>query len=297
MAEVAVERRAWTELGERSHRRLTLWEVTRRHPVAALAVLFLGVVHLIAILAPVLLAHSPEEIDLLRRLAGPSPEHLLGTDENGRDVLARLVYGARVSLSVGLISMLISIVLGTLLGGVAGYVGGAVDAIIMRVTDGMLSIPLFFFVLIVVAVFGPTIFNLVLVIGLTSWMVGARVVRAEVLRCKQLDYVTAARALGGSGGRIFFRHVLPQAGPSIIVASTLGVAYAILIESSLSYLGLGVQPPVPSWGNMLTGAQRYVWTAPYLALYPGGLILLTTLAYNGLGDGLRDALDPHQRVD
>ncbi len=164
----------------------------------------------------------------------------------------------------------------------------------MRVTDGMLVVPTFFLALIVLAVFGPSAVNVVLVIGLTQWMVVARVVRSEVLRTKPQEFVTAARALGAGDGRMIARHVLPQALPSIIVAASLGVANAILTESALSYLGLGIQPPTPTWGNMLSGAQNFIWNKPDLALYPGAMILLAVLAFNSLGDGLRDALDPFQ---
>jgi peptide/nickel transport system permease protein len=220
-----------------------------------------------------------------------SPEHPLGTDENGRDVLSRLMYGGRVSLGVGFASVLAAMTIGIALGGVAGYFGGTIDALIMRVADGMLSIPLFFFMLTALALFGSTLPNLVAAIALTGWMAVARVVRGEVLSCKTLEYyVEAAHALGANHPRILCRHILPQALPSVIVAATLGIAYAILTESALSYLGLGVRPPTPSWGTMLSGARSYLWTAPHLAMFPGLLILLTVLAYNSLGDGLRDAL-------
>jgi peptide/nickel transport system permease protein len=219
-----------------------------------------------------------------------SSEHPLGTDENGRDVLSRLMYGGRVSLGVGFVSVLVAIAIGTAVGGIAGYFGGTIDTVLMRIADGMLSIPLFFFMLTALALLGSSLPNLILAIALTSWMAAARVVRGEVLSCKVLEYVEAAHALGGSHIRILYHHIVPQALPSVIVAATLGVAYAILTESALSYLGLGVRPPTPSWGNMLSGARSYLWTAPHLAMFPGLLILLTVLAYNSLGDGLRDAL-------
>jgi peptide/nickel transport system permease protein len=200
------------------------------------------------------------------------------------------MYGGRVSLGVGFASVLAAMTIGVALGGIAGYFGGRVDALIMRVADGMLSIPLFFFMLTALALFGSTLPNLIAAIALTSWMAVARVIRGEVLSCKTLEYVEAAHAVGANHLRILWRHILPQALPSVIVAATLGVAYAILTESALSYLGLGVRPPTPSWGNMLSGARSYLWTAPHLAMFPGLLILLTVLAYNSLGDGLRDAL-------
>ncbi len=279
--------------------RRSWWALARRrflrNRVAILAALYLVVMYLVAALAPVIAPYDPNEGDILYIHARPSREHLLGTDENGRDVLSRLIHGARISMSVGLIAMVISIAIGSLIGGISGYAGRVVDSVLMRVTDGMMAIPYFFLVLIVVAVFGSSFRNIVLVIGVTSWMVVARIVRSEVLRTRELDFVLAARALGASSARILFRHILPHAVPSIIVAATLGVANAILLESALSYLGLGIQPPQASWGNMLSNSQAYLWENPLLPLYPGLLILLTVLAYNFLGDALRDALDPQYR--
>jgi peptide/nickel transport system permease protein len=217
---------------------------------------------------------------------------VLGTDETGRDVLSRLVFGARTSLAVGLAAMVVAVAVGTVLGALSGFRGGWPESVIMRFTDGMLTVPTFFLALLVLAVFGSNLVNVVLVIGLTGWMVVARVVRAEVLRTLPQEFVVASRALGGSEARVLVQHLLPQALPSLIVAATLGVAYAVLTESALSYLGLGVQPPTPTWGNMLTGAQHYVWKSPVLALYPGAAIMLTVLSFNALGDALSDTLDP-----
>jgi peptide/nickel transport system permease protein len=266
------------------------WARFRKNRLAVGALGVLVLVHVVALLAPLFAPFNPEQINLLQRFAPMSPEHLLGTDENGRDVLSRLMHGGRVSLGVGFASVLAAMTIGIALGGIAGYFGGTIDALIMRVADGMLSIPLFFFMLTALALFGSTLPNLIAAIALTSWMAVARVVRSEVLSCKALEYVEAAHAVGANHLRILWRHILPQALPSVIVAATLGVAYAILTESALSYLGLGVRPPTPSWGNMLSGARSYLWTAPHLAMFPGLLILLTVLAYNSLGDGLRDAL-------
>lgn len=260
--------------------------------MALVAMVVLIVIHLTALLAPYIVPHDPDRISLVERLRPPTREHLLGTDETGRDILSRLLYGSRVSLAVGLTAMVFSVALGTLLGGVAGYAGGRIDALVMRATDGMLSIPLFFFMLTALSLLGSSLINIVIVIGLASWMTVARVVRAEVLRTMPQEYVVASRAIGANDGRILFRHVLPQAVPSIIVGATLVVAYSILMESALSFLGLGVQPPAASWGNMLSNARGYMWTAPLLAVYPGAMIFLTVLLYNWLGDGLRDALDP-----
>lgn len=276
--------------------RLLMWRSFRRNRLALIATGFLLVATLLAIAAPVVARQSPDAIDLMDQLAGPSAAHPLGTDETGRDVWARLVYGARVSLAVGLLAMSIGIAIGSCVGAIAGYRGGWTDAILMRITDGMLVVPTFFLALIILAVFGPSIVNVVAVIGLTQWMVVARVVRSEVLRTRPLEFVSAARALGAPDTRIVWGHVLPQAVPSIIVAASLGVANAILTESALSYLGLGIQPPTPTWGNMLSGAQNFIWNKPDLALYPGAMIFLSVLAFNSLGDALRDALDPfHSR--
>jgi peptide/nickel transport system permease protein len=269
-----------------------LWRRFRRNRLAVAAILYLLIVHLAAVFAPSLVAHEPEAMDLINQFAGPSREHPLGTDETGRDILARLVFGARASLAVGLSAMVVSVAIGTLLGAVSAFYGRTTDAVIMRITDGMLTVPTFFLALLVLAVFGSSVLNVVLVIGFTGWMVVARVVRAEVLRTLPLEFVVASRALGTPEWRILARHLVPQALPSLMVGATLGVAYAVLTESALSYLGLGVQPPTPTWGNMLTGAQHYVWKSPVLALYPGAAIMLTVLAYNALGDALSDTLDP-----
>lgn len=264
----------------------------RRSRLAVATLAILVVVHLAVLLAPWIAPHSPETLSLARRLEPPSAGHWLGTDEYGRDLLTRLLYGGRVSLAVGLTSMLASMVLGVIVGAVAGYAGGVVDILLMRVTDGMLSVPLFFIALMVLALLGATMVNLVLVIALSSWMTVARVVRAETLRTRELEFVLAARAIGCSGQRILARHIVPQSIPSITVAATLGVAYAVLMESSLSFLGLGVQPPAASWGNMLSGARGYLRTVPMLAFFPGAMIFITVLCYNWFGDGLRDAIDP-----
>jgi peptide/nickel transport system permease protein len=270
------------------------WRRFRRHRLALFGAVVILLMYGVAILAPVLATQDPDRIFLMERLAGPSREHLLGTDETGRDVFSRLVYGSRISLSIGLVATVISILVGTVFGGLAGYAGGATDGVLMRIVDGMLTIPTFFLALLVLAVFGSNLQNLVVVIGFTSWMIVARVVRSEVIRAKTEEFVAAARILGAPPVWILARHVLPQAVPSIIVSATLGVAYAIIVESSLSFLGLGVQPPTPTWGNMLSGSQAYIWSRPDLAIYPGLAILLSVLAYNMIGDALRDTLDPRQ---
>lgn len=256
---------------------------------------FLLLMYAVAAGGPLITPYPPNAVDIMNAHARPSPAHWLGTDENGRDVLARLIAGARTTMIVGLIAMVIAIVIGACVGSVGGYLGGWLDGVLMRFTDGMMAIPYFFLVLIVVAVFGSSFRNILAAIGITSWMVVARIVRGDVLRYRGLDFVLAAQALGARSARILLRHIVPQAAPSIIVAATFGVANAILLESALSYLGLGIQAPQASWGNMLSNAQAYVWENPLLPIYPGFLILFTVLAYNFLGDALRDALDPRYR--
>lgn len=287
------------ELGKRGARQRSEWRaglrVLGRNRLALASIVFLVLVHLIAILAPLIAPADPDFIQIGKRFQRPNAEFLLGADENGRDVLTRLIYGSRVSLLVGSLSVLISVSIGTLLGALAGYRGGIVDSVIMRFTDGMLTIPTFFLVLIIVTVFGSSLTNIILVIALTSWMVIARIVRGDVLRIVNQDFILAARATGVPPLRLVVRHVLPGAVPSIIVSTTLGVANAILTESALSYLGLGVQPPTSTWGSMLSNAQNYLFRRPELALYPGLLIFITVLAYNFFGDGLHDAMDPRYR--
>ncbi len=256
------------------------------------AILVIGGLVVISALAPWITPFEPETMDLINVMAPPSWEHWLGTDENGRDILTRLIYGGRVSLSVGLASMIGAVVLGSTLGALAGFFGGWIDTVVSRFIDGMLSIPLFFFLLTALSLFGSSLPNLILVIALTGWMSVARIVRGEVTANREQQYVEAATALGASRTWILFRHVLPQSTPSIIVAATLGIAYAIIAESALSYLGLGVRPPTPSWGNMLSEARGFIWQDPLLTLYPGSLIFLSVLAFNTIGDGLRDATDP-----
>ena len=222
------------------------WRRFRRNRLAIGGAAILALLYATAVFAPLIATHDPDRIFLMQRFGGPSAEHWLGTDETGRDVFSRLVDGSRVSLSVGLLATVIAILIGAAVGATAGYAGGMADSLLMRVVDGMLTIPTFFLALLVLAVFGPSMRNLIVVIGLTGWMVVSRVVRSEVLRAKNEEFVTAARSLGASPLRILARHVFPQAVPSLIVAATLGVAYAIIVESSLSYLGLGVRPPTPS---------------------------------------------------
>jgi peptide/nickel transport system permease protein len=260
---------------------------------AALATLVVIVV--LAVVGPLLWTIAPETTNPAQSLAGPTATHPLGADELGRDVLSRLLHGSRVTLLVGIAAMLAALLIGVVVGAVAGFKGGWVDALLMRFTDGVLAIPAFFFILVVITVLDSGIATLVLVIGALSWMPVARVVYGETLRWKTAEFVVAATSIGVPAPRLLVRHILPQAIPSLVVSATLGVAAAILTESALSYLGLGVQAPLPSWGNMLQRAQIYLFTAPALALYPGLAITAVVLAFNFLGDGVRDALDPRRR--
>jgi peptide/nickel transport system permease protein len=236
---------------------------------------------------PIVHRADPDALDLTAIAASPSGEHPLGTDESGRDVLARLMAGGRVSLAIGTIAAAFALVLGLLVGGLAGWRGGLVDGVLMRATDAAMAVPVLFTALAILSLFGSTPLLLIGIIGATAWMGIARLVRAEVAVLRHAEFVVAARALGREDMGIFLRHLLPQLVPVLTVAASLGVAHAILTESALSYLGLGVQPPRASWGNMLTGAQASLYTTPRLALWPGVMILLTTLACNALGKWLR----------
>lgn len=252
-------------------------------------------VFMLSIFAPVLAPYDPSTIDIKNILIGPSLSHPLGTDDLGRDVLSRMLWGGRVSLEVGFIAVSIATVIGIILGSLAGYYGGWGDSIIMRAVDIMLSVPTIFLILAVIAILEPSIFNIMIVIGLTGWMEPARLIRAEFISIKEREFVLSARALGASDSRIMLRHILPNGLSPILVSATMGVGAAILIESGLSFLGLGVQPPTPSWGSLLSSGKDNIEIAWWLSAFPGLAILLTVLGYNLLGEGIRDALDPRQR--
>jgi peptide/nickel transport system permease protein len=264
--------------------------VGNRLAIAGLAVVVL--LFAVSLLAPLIAPYDPNFINAWQVLAPPSWQHWFGTDDLGRDVLSRVIYGARISLKVGLVAVGISVAIGTVVGLVSGYYSGIVDATLMRVVDVMLCFPAFFLILAVITIREPSIWNIMIVIGLTSWMGVARLVRAETLSIREMDYIMAARCIGCSNIRIIFRHILPNAISPVLVAATLGVAGAILTESALSFLGIGVLPPTPSWGNILTSGKDYIEFAWWLSLFPGLAILVTVLAYNLLGEGIRDALDP-----
>ncbi len=252
-------------------------------------------VFVIAVFAPLIAPYDPSKIDIKNILVGPSSQHLFGTDDLGRDVLSRMIWGSRVSLEVGFVAIGIATIIGILLGAISGFYGGYTDSAIMRAVDIMLSIPTIFLILAVVAILEPSIFNIMVVIGLTSWTEPARLVRAEFISIKEREFVTAARALGASDSRIIFRHILPNGLSPILVSATMGIGGAILIESALSFLGLGVQPPTPSWGSLLSSGKDNIEIAWWLSAFPGLAILITVLGYNLLGEGIRDALDPRQR--
>jgi peptide/nickel transport system permease protein len=228
--------------------------------------------------------------------SAPSGGHLLGTDEVGRDILSRLVFGGRISLTVGVMAMVVALSVGTLLGALAGYFGGYVDSIIMRFTDIMLSIPGIFLIIALSVFFGPSVPTIVLSIGLLNWMTVARIVRSMFLQIKEQEFVTAARCVGARNGRIMWTHILPNAIAPLAVAATLSIGSAILTETAVSYLGLGIQPPMPSWGNMLKNAQDVIWSAPWVATFPGLMIFITSLCINFMGDAMRDALDPRMKL-
>jgi len=262
----------------------------KRNKLVIFGLTVLVVFALLAILAPVIAPYDPSEIVESQTLP-PSLKHFFGTDDLGRDLFSRALFGARISLTVGVVAVVIAVLIGSLFGALAGYYGGFIDSVIMRFVDIMLAFPSIFLLLAIQTMLSPNIYNVMIVIGITSWMGVARLVRGEFLRIRELQYVEAARAIGCSDLRIIFRHILPNASGPIIVAGTLGMAGAVLTESALSFLGLGVQPPMPSWGNMLMDAQAYMFDAPWMAVIPGLLILLTVLSLYFVGEGLREKLN------
>ncbi|HEY8393889.1 MAG TPA: oligopeptide ABC transporter permease [Thermaerobacter sp.] len=272
------------------------WRRFFRNPLAVAGLLVLLLFVGVAVAAPWIAPYPPEQIDLLNVDAPPSPQHPLGTDSIGRDIFSRLIYGSRVSLLVGFTVAAGAVVIGVVVGAIAGYFGGWVDTVLMRIIDVMLSFPVLFLNILVLAIFGGHFRYLILVLVLTSWMGVARLVRGQFLQLREMQYVEAARAIGTPAWEIMFNHLLRNSTAPIIVNATLMVGGAILAESALSFLGLGVQPPQTSWGQMLNNAQQYMLTNPMLAVYPGACIFLTVLAVNFVGDGLRDAFDPRHRV-
>ncbi len=278
-------------------RRSVFWTHFQKNKLSLVGAAIVLILAAIALLAPILSPYDPTEMDPEHILSAPSRDHWFGTDRLGRDVLSRIIWGSRISLLVGFIAVGIATLIGILVGALAGYYGRWVDSLIMRFVDLMLCFPTFFLILAVIAFLEPSIWNIMVVIGVTGWMGVARLVRAEFLSLKEREFVLSARALGASDLRIISRHILPNALAPVLVSVTLGVAGAILTESALSFLGIGIQPPTPSWGNILTGGKDNLEIAWWLSFFPGLAILVTVLGYNLLGEGIRDALDPRLRQE
>lgn len=271
------------------------WPRLRQNRLAMAGLSVVLLLFMVSLFAPLLAPYHPNQINAWHVLSPPSWQHWFGTDELGRDLLSRVLFGARISLKVGFVAIGIAVLLGSFVGLLAGYYGGWVDTVLMRFVDIMLCFPAFFLILAIITFLEPSIWYIMAVIGLTGWMGVARLVRAEVLSIREMDYILAARCIGCSDLRIMLRHILPNALSPVLVAATLGVAGAILTESALSFLGIGVQPPTPSWGNILTSGKDYIEFAWWLSLFPGVAILITVLAYNLLGEGIRDAMDPRSK--
>lgn len=265
-----------------------------RHKPAVVSLVVLLLLSALAVMAPLIApyAYDFQDFMIIGQPQAPSRAHLMGTDQLGRDTFTRVLYGARISLSVGLFSALIAAGIGTLIGALAGFFLGWLDSVLMRFTDMVLSIPILPMVILLAGILRPSVGLIVVIIGSLGWMGTARLVRGRFLSLRQVEFVEASHALGGTSLRVMFRHILPNALGPIIVATTLAVGGAIMLESALSFLGFGVQPPTPTWGNLLNEAREYLSLAPWLAIFPGLLILVTVLAVNFLGDGLRDAFDP-----
>jgi peptide/nickel transport system permease protein len=274
-----------------------IWRRFRQHRMAMFGLITIVVFFLASLFAPAIAPYNPDQVNPIARHQQPlSAGHLLGTDEIGRDVLSRLLYAGRVSLTVGFAAMVVTIIVGSLVGLCSAYYGGKIDVILMRLTDVFLSFPTIYLLLVLAAFVRPSVLTITLIVGFTAWMEVARIVRAQFLTLKEQEFVTAARAMGSTAPRIMLRELLPNGVGPIIVAATLQVAAAILAESYISFLGYGIQPPQASWGIMLNNAQEFFTRAPWLAIFPGLAITFAVLAFNFVGDGLRDAFDPRQRV-
>ncbi len=284
-----------SQIGEEKKFSDYLRQLLRENKLAVFSAILILLFILAAILAPVLTPYSYDQMDLLNRLSPPSAAHLLGTDEGGRDILTRMLYGSRVSLLLGVLPTFAGIIVGAAVGITAGYRGGWVDIILMRAADIMLAFPSMLLAMVLMYMLGGGIMNVILTLSLGSWAGVARIVRSETLKIRQTEYVEAARAIGVKRIRILLRHIYPNCIPTLIVLFTLNVPSAILTESSLSFLGLGIQPPEASWGLMVNAGRQYLYNAPWLCFAPCTAIMLIVLAFNFLGDGLRDVLDPHQQ--
>ena len=282
-----------SQIGEEESFLDLMRKMVRENKVAAVSAVIILLFVLAAVFAPLLTPYKFDEMDLLQRLAPPSRTHLFGTDEGGRDILTRMLYGSRISLLAGVVPTLMSMVLGTALGLTAGYYGGKADAVIMRLADIVLALPSMLLAMVIMYTLGGGLMNVFLTLALLNWASVARIVRSETLTLRKTEYVEAARAIGVSRPRIILRHILPNCVPTLIVLFTLNVPSSILTESSLSFLGLGIQPPEASWGLMINAGRQYLYNAPWLCFVPSAAIMLFVLAFNFLGDGLRDVLDPH----
>lgn len=276
-----------------------IWRRFCRNKMAVFGLIILIFFVLISALAPFLTDYDPNRSNLRNRNLPPSKEHLFGTDDMGRDIFARTLYGGRISLSVGLVSVGISLSIGVVLGSIAGFFGGIIDTVIMRIADVFYSFPFMILAITISAIFGPSIYNTMIILGVLSWPGPARLLRAEFLKLKTSDFVLAATTIGSNPARLMFRHILPNAISPLLVSATLGVASAILSEAGLSFLGLGVPPPAPSWGNMLNRARplHILANMPWMWLSPGIAIFVVVLSINFVGDGLRDAFDPRQVME
>ena len=263
-----------------------------RNKMALAALIFILAILIFALLAPLVTRYDPTSTDSSSILTAPSREHILGTDRLGRDLFSRIIYGARISLMIGFIAVGIASLIGVLVGAVAGYYGGAIDYLLMRFVDIMLCFPTIFLILAVISLLEPSIINIMVIIGATGWMGIARLVRAQVLTLKERDFVAAAKVMGAGDSWIISKHLIPNAIGPVLVSATLGVGGAILLESALSFLGIGVQPPTPSWGNILMDGRSTLGVAWWLTVFPGLFILFTVLSYNILGEALRDILEP-----
>ena len=273
-----------------------MWRITwrrfARSKLAVAALVYIGFITFLAVAAPLLSRYDPNAVDLIHRLSPPNAQHSFGTDELGRDVLTRMMYGARVSLTIAFSATALSLIVGSFLGALAGYYGGAIDWVVSRLIEIVLCFPFLFLLLGIVALFNPSMTTILVALGLTSWTTEARFIRAEFLKVREMDFAQAARASGARDARIIFRHLLPNSLAPVLVSASFGVAHAILVESALSFLGLGVAPPMASWGSILSMAEEFIEYAWWLVIFPGMAIFTTVAAFNIIGDRFRDALDP-----
>ena len=273
-----------------------IWRRFRKHRLALISLIFIVFLLAVAILAPWLMPYPYDEIDVPNAFAPPSREHLMGTDQLGRDVLSRLMWGTRISLYVGIAATLLGQIFGVFVGAVSGYYGGRVDSLLMRLVDFFLTLPSLPLLLVLSVILAASVNTVIIILAILGWMGAARLVRGVVLSLREQEFIEASHALGMSDWKIIFRHMIPNSMAPVIVSITLGIGTTIIVEAALSFLGFGVRPPTPSWGNMLNRVQDYILMNPLLAVYPGLAIFLTVLAFNFMGDGLRDALDPRLKM-